>query len=84
MPAYRTALATIIFLGFSAFSFTQPLSAQTAGLLTGGAEKLPPITLSVVKPLAEAPYTLKSGVYYKLSIISDGSGFSETSGSTKS
>lgn len=50
------------------------VNAQTAGLLTGGAEKLPPITLSVVKPLAEAPYTLKSGKYYKLTIISDGSG----------
>lgn len=49
-------------------------SAQTAGVLSGGAEELAPITLSVVKPLAEAPYKLKSGKYYKISIICDGSG----------
>jgi len=73
MSTYRSALATVIFLGFTVF-LVQPLRAQTAGLLTGGAEQLPPITLSVVEPLAKEPYTLKSGVYYKLSIISDGSG----------
>ena len=48
--------------------------AQTAGVLSGGASKLPPITLSVGKPIADAPYKLKSGKYYKLSIICDGSG----------
>lgn len=48
--------------------------AQTAGLLAGGAEALPPINLSVVKPLADGPITLKSGVYYKITIICDGSG----------
>lgn len=48
--------------------------SQAAGLLSGGAEKLPPITLSVGKPLAEGPITLVSGKYYKLIIISDGSG----------
>jgi len=65
MSTYRSALATVIFLGFTVF-LVQPLRAQTAGLLTGGAEQLPPITLSVVEPLAKEPYTLKSGVYYKL------------------
>lgn len=57
-------------------SFANPhiATAQTAGLLAGGAEELTPITLSVVKPLAEAPYKLKSGKYYKISIICDGSG----------
>jgi len=45
-----------------------------AGLLTGGAEKLEPLTLSVVEPLAKAPYVLESGQYYKLDIICDGSG----------
>ena len=52
----------------------QAVQAQTAGLLTGGAQKLAPITLSVVKPLASEPYKLKSGGYYKLTIICDGSG----------
>ncbi len=48
--------------------------AQTAGLLAGGAEALPPLILSVVKPLADGPITLKSGGYYKITIICDGSG----------
>jgi len=48
--------------------------AQTAGLLTGGAQELPPIKLSVGQPLADAPYTLKSGTYYKITIVCDGSG----------
>lgn len=55
--------------------------AQAAGLLSGGAEKLPPLTLSVVKPLAEAPITLKSGKYYNLTVVSDGSGELSIAGS---
>ena len=51
-----------------------PVYSQTAGVLSGGAEKLPDITLSVVEPLADGPITLKSGKYYKISIISDGTG----------
>jgi hypothetical protein len=42
-----------------------------SGLLTG-AKKLPPITLSSGKPLAEKPYELESGKYYRLPITSDG------------
>ena len=45
-----------------------------AGLLTGGARALEPLILSVVKPLASKPYELKSGQYYKIDIICDGSG----------
>ena len=45
-----------------------------AGLLTGGAEDLPPLKLSVGQPLAEAPYELKAGKFYELVIQSDGSG----------
>jgi len=48
--------------------------AQAAGLLAGGAEELEPLTLSVVEPLAKAPYELESGKYYELIIICDGSG----------
>ena len=48
-------------------------SAQAAGLLAGGAEKLEPLTLSAVEPLAKGPYTLKSGGYYSIDIVGDGS-----------
>jgi hypothetical protein len=44
-----------------------------AGLLTGGATELEPITLSSGKPLVEAPYELESGKYYRLPINADGS-----------
>lgn len=48
-------------------------NAQTAGVLAGGAETLEPLTLSVVEPLAKAPYTLESGEYYEIDIVCDGS-----------
>jgi hypothetical protein len=44
-----------------------------AGLLTGGATDLEPITLSSGKPLVETPYELESGKYYRLPINADGS-----------
>ena len=44
-----------------------------AGLLTGGATKLDPITLSSGKPLAKGPYQLDSGRYYRIDINADGS-----------
>ena len=43
-----------------------------AGLLTGGAAELEPITLSSGQPLAKAPYELESGKYYEIEIIADG------------
>ena len=43
-----------------------------AGLLTGGATELAPITLSSGRPLVEAPYELESGKYYRLPINADG------------
>ncbi len=59
---------------------SQALQAS-AGLMTGGAKQLPPITLSVMTPLAENPYELESGKYYKIDIICDGSGELALSGS---
>ena len=44
-----------------------------AGLLTGGASKLDPITLASGQPLAKAPYALEAGKYYKIEIQADGS-----------
>lgn len=69
----KIRFAVLVTSLLTAFS-SGPLFAQAAGLLSGGATELPSITLSVVKPLAEAPITLKSGEYYKITIISDGSG----------
>jgi len=47
--------------------------AGGAGLLTGGAQDLAPITLSSGMPLADAPYDLESGKYYSVDIVCDGS-----------
>ena len=44
-----------------------------AGLLTGGADRLDPITLSSGQPLTNGPYQLEAGKYYKLDINADGS-----------
>ena len=43
-----------------------------AGLLTGGATELEPITLSSGRPLTAAPYELEAGKFYELPINSDG------------
>ena len=58
------------------FSLSSLFGAEAnaqAGLLTGGAEKLAPITLASGKPLTKGPYELESGKYYKLYIEADGS-----------
>lgn len=44
-----------------------------AGLLTGGATELDPITLSSGMPLAAKAYELESGKYYAIDIVCDGS-----------
>lgn len=44
-----------------------------AGLMTGGAKKLEPITLASGKPLAAKPYELEAGKYYRIDIVADGS-----------
>lgn len=66
--------SSAIIAGFVFLAISGVVSAQTAGLLSGGAERLPPITLAVGQPLAEGPITLKSGGYYRLTIVCDGSG----------
>lgn len=53
----------------------------SAGLLSGGAETLAPITLSSGMPLAAEPYVLKSGTYYEIDIVCDGSAELAISGS---
>ena len=45
-----------------------------AGLLSkDNRETLEPLTLGSGKPVAAAPYELKSGTYYKMKIVADGS-----------
>lgn len=67
MKTFATALAALATVAAAAPAFAQ------AGLLSGGAERLPPITLSSGQPLAAEPYALKAGKYYRLPIRSDGS-----------
>ena len=45
-----------------------------AGLLTGGAMELAPITLSAGRPLAQDAYSIESGKYYRIDINADGTG----------
>ncbi len=52
-----------------------------SGLLTGGAAKLEPITLSSGMPLAASAYELESGGYYQIDIVCDGSAELAISGS---
>ena len=66
---YTISLIAFIFLVLPG----QSAWGQAAGLLAGGAEKLAPITLSSGMPIADAPYELKSGKYYRLEIVCDGS-----------
>ena len=65
---------------FYAFILTLVLASMAgteahaqAGLLTGGATELKPITLSSGQPLADAPYELEAGKYYRIDINADGS-----------
>jgi len=45
-----------------------------AGLLSKGNKgEMPKLTLSSGKPISEGPITLKSGMYYEMVIVSDGS-----------
>ncbi|MBI6629146.1 hypothetical protein [Pontibaca salina] len=65
-------------LTIATFTMTIPAFAHDlgfAGLLSkSNKEELPPITLSVGKPIAEAPLVLKSGTAYEIEITADGTG----------
>lgn len=69
-------LKTAIFATVSALALllaAQDQAHAQAGLLTGGAEELDPITLSSGQPLTDGPYELESGKYYTIDIEADGS-----------
>lgn len=71
------SIAVAALLVSSATSYAQ----GSAGLLSGGAQTLPPITLSSGVPLADGPYVLQSGEYYEIDIVCDGSAELAISGS---
>ncbi|HEY7647337.1 MAG TPA: hypothetical protein VH858_20000 [Hyphomicrobiales bacterium] len=61
-------------LAFAAFFvIAAPLSAHAQSGLITKAIKLAPLTLVSGKPLAEKPYELEAGKYYRLAIKADGS-----------
>ncbi len=74
----QRALSTL-FLLISSFCVSS-VFAQS-GLLTGGASRLEPITLSSGMPLAAEAYELESGGYYQIDIVCDGSAELAISGS---
>lgn len=67
----RRAFAGLAAVALSALALTGAASAQS-GLITR-AENLPPIRLASGQPLADAPYELQAGKYYRLDIEADGS-----------
>jgi hypothetical protein len=71
---FATFLAALTF----ALPLALPVQAHDlgfAGLLSSNnKEDLEPLTLSVGKPIAEAPLMLKSGTAYEIEIIADGTG----------
>lgn len=70
---FRNAIAAMLALGLAAPAAAHDLGF--AGLLSSAnKEELPEITLSVGKPIAEAPLMLKSGGAYEIEIVSDGTG----------
>jgi hypothetical protein len=75
MSNILTSLKTAALI--AALSLAGPAFADgfgAAGVLSGkNKEDLPPITLSAGEPIAEGPWTLKSGTYYEFEIIGDGS-----------
>jgi hypothetical protein len=68
--ALHAAVAAIL----AAFAFSAMAQERGRAGLLSGVTRLPPITLSVGKPLAEKPYELESGKYYRIEITSDGTG----------
>ncbi len=55
-------------------AIAQPFDYGFAGLMSASnRERLEPLTLASGQPVAQAPYELKSGMYYRLKIVADGS-----------
>lgn len=72
MMTTKKALCGLGLASLLALSLGGEAHAQ-AGLMTGGATKLDPITLSSGKPLTSKPYELEAGKFYRIDIEADGS-----------
>lgn len=72
---FKPLLAAVLAAGLAAPAVAEnPLGLGFAGLLDrSNRTDLAPITVASGKPLAEAPYELYSGGYYKIELIADGS-----------
>lgn len=68
MTAFRVSLLAAI---LSLPMLLEPAWAQSG--LVGRSTRLAPIELSAGKPLAEGPYEIETGKYYRLPIRADGS-----------
>lgn len=67
--------APAVFAPAEAVAQDRTITVGFAGLLDRrNRTDLPPITLSVGAPLADAPLELLSGGYYRIEIVADGSG----------
>ncbi len=75
---YKRVMSAFLLLAGSVCSVS---ALAQAGLLTGGAARLEPITLSSGMPLAASAYELESGGYYQIDIVCDGSAELAISGS---
>ncbi|MDX2265858.1 MAG: hypothetical protein NW215_12930 [Hyphomicrobiales bacterium] len=73
MKKYIGMAAAAALVALASPTFAQEKPRGKSGLLTG-VTKLKPITLSVGKPLVEEPYEIEAGKYYRVEIVSDGSG----------
>ncbi len=67
MSPFRTIMFMLVLAGLL------PAAANAQSGLLQRATDLAPIELSSGKPLAQAPYELEAGKYYRLTIRSDGS-----------
>lgn len=74
IPSIFGAAGIIFATALTALTATADTGFGMAGLLSGkNKQDLPPLTLSAGEPIAQAPWVLKSGTYYEVEIIADGS-----------
>jgi hypothetical protein len=78
----RVARSALLALSLATPQVVQAQSGETdcapsfgfAGVLSSrNKEDLPPLTLGAGQPVSDAPWTLKSGRFYEVEIVSDGS-----------
>ena len=74
MTFFRAFLLTVTTALAGAATAQETPTFGAAGLLSGKNKvDLPPLTLSAGEPISQGPWVLKSGTYYEVEIIADGS-----------